>query len=176
MTWFAVDVEANGPAPGLFSMTSFGVVAVRPGLDDTFYAELRPLPDAGCDEQALAVGGMSMEYLESNGRDPVEAMTDLAEWLNETSKGHPVLISDNPGFDAMFITYYFTLAGIKNPFGFSSRRIGDLYAGFVGDAGKANAWKKLRTERHTHNALDDARGNAGALLAIADQGLKIPQS
>lgn len=175
MTWFCVDVEANGPAPGLYSMTSFGVVAVRPGLADRFYAELQPLPDAGCIEEALAVGGMSMDYLRASGRPPVEAMTELAHWLTETSSGRPVLVSDNNGFDAMFMAYYFAMVGIDNPFGFSSRRIGDLYSGLKGDSFKSSEWKDLRTAAHTHNALDDAVGNAGAVLAIAELGLKIPK-
>ncbi len=175
MTWFCVDVEANGPVPGLYSMTSFGVVGVREGLDDTFYAELQPLEDAGCIEEALAVGGMSMDYLRANGRPVAEAMNDLVAWLSKTSSGRPVLVSDNNGFDAAFMAYYFALVGLKNPFGFSSRRIGDMYSGLKGDSFKASEWKKLRTTAHTHNALDDATGNAGAVLAIAEMGLKIPK-
>jgi DNA polymerase III epsilon subunit-like protein len=174
MTWFCVDVEANGPAPGLYSMTSLGVVAVRPELVDTFYAELQPLPDAGCDDDALAVGGMSMEYLRQHGRPVTEAMTELADWVSDTSSGRPVLVSDNNGFDAAFVAYYFALVAIPNPFGHSSRRIGDLYAGLQGDAAKGSSWKRLRRTAHTHNALDDAIGNAEALLAISREGLQIP--
>ena len=100
-------------------------------------------------------------------------MTNFAEWLHASSKNRPVLISDNPDFDASSISYYFALADIPNPFGFSSRRIGDLYAGFRQDSRQSSAWKKLRTTTHTHNALDDAIGNAGALLKIAEMGLRI---
>ena len=45
MTFFCVVVETDGPAPGLYSMLSIGVVAVRPTLDDTFYVEMQPLDD-----------------------------------------------------------------------------------------------------------------------------------
>ena len=175
MTWFSVDVEANGPAPGLYSMTSFGVVAIRGDLTETFYAELKPLPGAGCIDEALAIGGMSMDHLENEGREISEAMTELADWLTATSSGRAVLVSDNNGFDAMFMAYYFAHAGLENPFGFSSRRIGDLYSGLQGDSFTSSDWKKLRTADHTHNALDDAIGNAGAVLAIAELGLKIPK-
>ena len=35
-------------------------------------------------------------------------------------------------------------------------------------------FKHLRKTRHTHNPVDDARGNAGALLQIKEEyGLKI---
>ncbi len=156
-------------------MTSFGAVAVRGELTDTFYAELQPLPGASVDEEALAVADLSMEHLEANGQDPVEAMTKFAGWLHETSINQPVLVSDNPGFDASFISYYFAYAEIKNPFGHSSRRIGDLYSGFQRDSRQSSEWKKLRIATHTHNALDDAIGNAEAILKIGEMGLKLPQ-
>ena len=175
MTWFAVDIESNGAAPGLFSMTSFGAVAVRPGLTDTFYRELKPLPDAGCNPDALAVAGMSMEYLEENGQDPIQAMTEFSVWLAETSIHRPTLVSDNNSFDGSFITYYFALAKLDNPFGHSSRRIGDLWAGFKSDSRKHTDWKSLRTGVHDHNALNDAKGNGGALLKMAEMGLHIPE-
>ena len=153
MTWFSVDVEANGPAPGLFSMLSLGAVAVRDGLHDTFYVELQPLPGAGVNEQALAVSDLSMEHLSANGKTPHDAMGDLAAWIVATAKdGAAVLVSDNPGFDAAFITYYFALAGIPNPFGHSSRRIGDLYAGF-----KKGLSQSQRMEEASHKGSQPQR-------------------
>ena len=61
----------------------------------------------------------------------------------------------------------------RNPFGFSGRRIGDLYAGLVKDASKATEWKKYRVTAHTHNPVDDAKGNAEALKKFKELGLKI---
>ena len=44
----------------------------------------------------------------------------------------------------------------------------------VKDAGKNGEWKrKLRKTKHTHNPVDDAMGNAEALLAMKEMGLKI---
>jgi hypothetical protein len=34
-------------------------------------------------------------------------------------------------------------------------------------------FKHLRKTEHTHNPVDDARGNAEALLAMKEMGLKI---
>jgi hypothetical protein len=42
MSWIMVDIEADGPIPGDYSMVSFGAVVVEPGLERTFYGELRP--------------------------------------------------------------------------------------------------------------------------------------
>jgi hypothetical protein len=58
-----------------------------------------------------------------------------------------------------------------NPFGWSSRRIGDLYCGLVKDS--RAQWKYLRKTKHTHHPVDDAKGNAEALLAMQKMGLKI---
>ena len=87
------------------------------------------------------------------------------------SKGHPVFISDNPAFDWQFINYYFHYYLRTNPFGYSARRIGDLYCGLTQDA--QNKWKHLRKTDHDHNPVNDARGNAEALIEIQKMGLKI---
>jgi hypothetical protein len=76
-------------------------------------------------------------------------------------------------FDWQFINYYFHRFLGRNPFGFSGRRIGDLYAGMVKDASKATEWKKYRITAHTHNPVDDAKGNAEALKKFRKLGLKI---
>jgi hypothetical protein len=64
-----------------------------------------------------------------------------------------------------------------HPFGFSARRIGDLYCGAVKDWGANSAWKAkyIPPQAHTHHALEDALANARALIAMnAELGLKIP--
>ena len=85
----------------------------------------------------------------------------------------PIFVSDNLAFDWQFINYYFHRFFGRNPFGFSGRRIGDLYAGMVKDASKASDWKKYRVTKHTHNPVDDAKGNAEALRKLSELGLKI---
>lgn len=45
MSWIMVDIEADGPIPGDYSMVSFGAVVVEPGLERTFYGELRPISE-----------------------------------------------------------------------------------------------------------------------------------
>jgi len=58
-----------------------------------------------------------------------------------------------------------------NPFGHSSTNLGSLYKGLVKDTSKY--FKRLRKTRHTHNPVDDAKGNAEALLAMKGMGLRI---
>src|SRR2546430_558661 len=59
--YVAVDVEADGPIPGPYSMISLGMAVV--GRDDLrFYTELRPISDEFVPE-ALAVSGLDRDRL-----------------------------------------------------------------------------------------------------------------
>jgi hypothetical protein len=65
------------------------------------------------------------------------------------------------------VNWYFHHFLETNPFGFSSTNLGSLYKGVVRDTFKN--FKHLRKTRHTHHPVDDAKGNAEALIAIRDQ-------
>jgi hypothetical protein len=117
MAYVMVDVEADGPIPGDYSMVCLGAIVVEPVLDTCF-------------------------------------------------------ISDNNGFDWQFVNWYFHHFVAANPFGHSSTNLGSLYKGLVRDM--VASFKHLRKTRHSHHPVDDARGNAEALLRIKDEfGLKI---
>ena len=84
-------------------------------------------------------------------------------WIEHNNEsGRPVFLSDNNGFDWQFINYYFWKYLNFNPFGFSSRRIGDIYAGAVKNLRASNDWKRFRITMHSHDPRDDAKGNAEA--------------
>ncbi|MGZ8559155.1 MAG: hypothetical protein ACXWWC_12510 [Chitinophagaceae bacterium] len=99
-------------------------------------------------------------------------MQDFAIWIKVTCKDRPIFISDNNGFDWLFTCWYFHhFIGI-NPFGFSSQNLGSLYKGIEKDTFKN--FKHLRKTIHTHHPVDDAKGNAEALLTMKNEpGLKI---
>ena len=46
MAYIMVDVEADGPIPGDYSMIAFGAVKVEPELKKTFYGRIKPISDA----------------------------------------------------------------------------------------------------------------------------------
>ncbi len=60
-------------------------------------------------------------------------MTNFADWFKNVATDRPVFISDNNGFDWMFICRYFHHFTKANPFGFSSQNLGSLYKGLVKD-------------------------------------------
>ena len=170
MAYIMVDIEADGPIPGDYSMIALGAVLVEDGLQQQFYGLLKPISDQYI-PQALAVSGFSREETLSFN-NPEHVMKDFAKWIAKVSKDRPIFISDNNGFDWMFVCWYFHHFTGSNPFGFSSQNLGSLYKGVVKDT--FQSFKHLRKTAHTHNPVDDTKGNAEALLALKkDYGLKI---
>lgn len=170
MSYVMVDIESDGPVPGLFSMVCFGAVLVTPALDRTFYGRTRPISERWIPE-ALAVSGFSREQHEDFD-DPHRVMERFAEWVRQHGGRRPIFISDNNGFDWSFINYYFHRYLEANPFGHSSQNLGSLYKGLAKDT--FATFKHLRRTRHTHDPVDDATGNAEALLEMKRSlGLKI---
>ena len=165
MSYVMVDIEADGPIPGDYSMICFGAVLVDASLGRTFYAQLRPISTRWVPE-ALAVSGFTREQTMEFPDAKLE-LERFARWLGENSAGRPIFVSDNNGFDWQFINWYFHHFTGANPFGFSSTNLGSLYKGLVRDASRN--FKHLRKTRHTHHPVDDARGNAEALLAMHDE-------
>lgn len=168
---FVIDVEADGPVPGLYSMVCFGAVLVDSKADSmkTFYGRLQPITSQ-FDPKALSISGFTRE--QHTSFDPPQCvMIDFDQWIRANSSGRPIFFSDNPGFDFGFMNYYFHRYLGQNPFGWSSRRIGDLYCGMVKDS--YARWKHLRKTAHDHNPVSDALGNAEALIAMKQMGLKL---
>lgn len=169
MAYIMVDVETDGPIPGDYSLISLGAVLVSPELDQTFFAQFRPISEQYV-PQALAVSGYSRE--ETLGfADPKTSIQTFKDWLSEVCKDRPIFISDNNGFDWMFVCWYFHHFLGENPFGHSSQNLGSLYKGLVKDT--FSNFKHLRITPHTHHPVDDAKGNAEALLEMKKMGLKL---
>jgi|SRR3990172_319652 len=169
MSLFVIDVEADGPCPGLYSMVCFGAVQLT-NLSNTFHGRTAPISD-NWQPDALAISGFTREQ-HLGFSLPVKTIRDFAVWLaTSNQKGRPIFVSDNVAFDWQFINYYFHAFIGHNPFGYSGRRIGDIYAGLKKDIMRTTDWKKLRKTEHTHNPVDDARGNAEALLEFRKLGL-----
>lgn len=167
--YIVVDVESDGPITGIHSMVCFGAVVVdHKGLKQTFYGQIKPISDQ-YQEETLSVSGFSREEHEKF-EEPEIVMKRFADWLKEQGTGI-ILISDNNGYDAAWINYYFHRFYGSNPFGWSSRRIGDLFCGWFNDP--FYKWKKHKISKHTHHPVDDAKGNAEALLWLINDGFKL---
>ena len=90
MAYVMVDVEADGPIPGDYSMICFGAVIVREGLDHVFYGRLKPISEKWI-PQALAVSGFSREVT-LGFDDPKNVMESFALWIEENTKGRAMFV------------------------------------------------------------------------------------
>ena len=165
-----VDVEADGPIPGDYSMVCFGAIVVDKSKFKTFYGKTKPISDEWKPE-ALAISGFTREQ-HSAFPDPKDTMLTFERWIQQNGGNRPMFISDNNGFDWQFINWYFHHFVGRNPFGFSSTNLGSLYKGMVKDVFKN--FKHLRRTKHTHNPVDDSMGNVEALVHMKEEmGLNI---
>lgn len=175
-----VDIEADGPVPGLYSMVSFGAVLIKDGkIDKKFYGKTRPLEGANYIADALAISGHSREeHLTFD--DPRDVMEAFLQWIRDNTdyikgerKNMPIFFSDNNGFDWSFINWYFVkFLGLgSNPFGHTSRNINDIYKGLIKDMFKNP--KHLGKTKHTHHPIDDATRMAEVLIILKEMGLNI---
>jgi hypothetical protein len=171
--YVAVDVEADGPIPGPYSMISLGMAVVgRPDL--TFYTELRPISDEFV-PAALAVSGLDRDRLLREAPPPRDAMGAAAKWINGLRKqGRPVFLAGPAVFDGMFVHWYFMRFLGKSPFSASGAGI-DLRSYWMGLNGcewagtrKSSIIRRLGIEglEHTHHAGEDAAELAAVFEAI----------
>jgi len=106
---------------------------------------------------------MTTFHGKDSSRETFEAFNT---WLTSFGPGRKIFITDNVAYDWPPIHFYMKKYFNTNPFGWSARRIGDFYAGLVGDFRNASKWKKLRVTPHDHNPVHDALGNAEAFRRI----------
>lgn len=180
--YVAVDIEADGPIPGPYSMLSLGMAVVgRPNL--TFYTELRPISDQFV-PKALAVCGLDRDRLKESAPDAHRAMASAAEWVDRVGQhGKPIFVAAPAVFDGMFVHWYFMRFLGRNPFAVNGAGV-DIRSYWMGaqkvtwrETGRETIQKFLGVQLppHTHNALDDARELAALFEAVLVSCGKIDQ-
>ena len=173
----SVDVEADGPIPGEYSMLSIGAAVVEDPTR-TFYRELRPISER-FDAEALAVSGLDRDRLAQAGAAPETAMGDLVEWADDLG-GKPVFVSYST-WDWIFAYYYLLRFVGRSPFGHSSLDLKSAYLATFGTSWAETGKRHIATQHpellaglgpHTHHALDDAVEQAGLCrrLLVAASG------
>ncbi|MFG3658556.1 3'-5' exoribonuclease domain-containing protein [Streptomyces sp. NPDC047706] len=170
--YISVDIEADGPIPGPYSMLSLGAaVAGRQDADGftaadpeqrTFYRELRPISE-GFVPEALAVSGLDRGRLTREGAEPPVALAEFAAWVREVAEGaQPVMCGYPASYDWTFLYWYLIRFTGASPFGHSGcLDMKTLYATKAGlplrSVAKGTMPRHLLSRRrHTHHALDDA--------------------
>lgn len=179
--YVSTDVETDGPIPGVNSMLSFASVA----YDDEgreighFARNLELLADAVPDDRTMAwwkTQPVAWAACRHDPQPPASAIRDYDTWLQSLS-GRPVFVAYPILFDMMFVYWYQMRFLGRSPFSHSGIDIKTmayvaLGLGSYRAATKSNMPREwLGTVRHSHIALDDARGQ-GELFFRLRQGLK----
>lgn len=162
MSLVFVDCEAFGGCPATGRLTEFG--AVDFDSNTVFHGMILERGGPSIENPAVPrhVEISDVAYYRKSG----DVFVQFDAWLHRTTKGQPVFVSDNPAFDWQWINDGFYRALGYNPFGHSARRIGDFYAGLVGDFRQTQKWKRLRVTKHDHHPVHDALGNVEAFRRL----------
>jgi hypothetical protein len=188
-TYLSIDIEADGPIPGPFSMLSFGVVAFdEKGHEIGAHARnLELLPHAIQHPETMAWWAKNQEAYDRTRVDcapPAVAMDDFAAWMHRL-EGKLTVLGYPASYDFMFLYWYLMAhkaqgreggqrVGLdyKCPFGFQALDIKTLAmiplaCDFreVGKRKMPKAWFEGQPQ-HTHDPLDDARGQGMLFFAV----------
>jgi len=137
-TWFCIDIECNGPVPGLYDMVSLGAVVVAHDatgalqIGEQFYVEIQPQAPR-FDARAAQIHGLDQDRLAREGQTRKDAALSLAAWvLEQTRPGtEPVFVGHNAPFDWSFVAYTYAAEDMKNPFGYKGICTKALSAGVL---------------------------------------------
>jgi hypothetical protein len=132
----SIDIETDGPAPGLNSMLALGAVAYdgREAEIGTWYATFEPLPDAVPDDKTMdwwATQPEAWAEVTASRRDPAAWMTSFAGWC-DALPGKPVAVAWPAAFDFAFVNYYCHRFAGRNPLGFACLDIRSYANGLAG--------------------------------------------
>lgn len=187
--YIVTDIEADGPAPGLNSMLAFASVAVTAHGEEkgAFEAVLAPLAGAAADPDTYAWFQTQPEAWAAATCDPRPAETVIADyvaWIRSFPVGR-VFAAYPLAFDGAWVDFYlrrFTRHGLVEGhyardrlFDGSGLCLKSYAAAMTGrppwDCAPRDlpqAW--FGGHRHTHKAIDDARGYAHLLGVLLGRG------
>ena len=180
-TWFCIDIEANGPVPGLYDMVSLGATVVFRDknqvlqLGEDFYMEIKPVAPR-FDARAASIHGLDQSHLAEHGMSRAEAADALADWVHSQTRPQtePVFVGHNAPFDWSHVSYLYAELNRTNPFGYKAFDTKAFSAGVLGlhwlETGKEILFERLGLppEDHgqKHRADYDARVQAELLRAL----------
>lgn len=180
--YFSVDIETDGPVPGVNSMLSMGCAAFdRLGSRlGTFSANLLPLPDGQTDPKTMAwwaTQAQAWQACQQNPQCPGRVMPEFAQWVSTTagSNAKPVFAAWPVGFDFSFVYWYLMHFHGESPFSHHALDIRSYAMAYLQldyrQAHKSALYKHLKARLTTnrvnsHIALEDAIEQGELLVAL----------
>ena len=166
--YVSIDIEADGPAPGLNSMLSLGAAAFTAdgALVNTFSANLEVLPDAREDARTMrwwATQSEAWTACRTQTQDPERAMRSFNTWVHAHAKslGSPVMVAYPASFDTMWVQWYLHRFVSDDPFRRRAIDVKTLAMVAMGRGYRTAVKARMprhwhAVSKHTHVAVDDA--------------------
>lgn len=183
--YVSVDVETDGPLPGVNSLLSLGAAAFElPSRTPlaTFEINFKRLSGAVQDKSTMDWWETQPEAWLHATQEAVDCQTaSLAyfDWITKLSKDHGnariVMVGYPASFDFQFSHWYLVKFAGSDPMGFSALDIKTLAADRLGlpynEATKRNMPRRWfeGCPAHTHKALDDAIGQGVLFVNIMNE-------
>jgi hypothetical protein len=199
--YLSIDIETDGPAPGLNNMLTLGVAAfnIKGECVDQFYERIIQLPDLSPNPQTMIWWreqdpSVYKEAFDDNYRGVItgpasgprstafDAMLRLAAWLNSLipDENRLIAIAWPAAYDFAFVNYYCWRFLGQNPLGYAALDIRSYVMGIV----RANGYYSLKEEEieglfgrvdksglRPHIAIDDAIGQGRLFFHIKNHPL-----
>ncbi len=178
--YVSVDIEADGPIPGPYSMLSLGAVAYSG--DGTklgeFEVNLETLPGASMHPKTKAWWEQfpdAWQACRTNLRAPALGMSQFVDWL-EGLPGVPIFVAWPATWDFMWVYWYLISFTGKRPFSEHGIDIRSYAMGMRARdfrrAGKNYLPKRWFGDRaHTHVALDDANEQGQLFMSMMGENV-----
>ena len=176
-TYVFLDIEADGPIPGLNSMLAIGLVAYTWTGEyvDHFYAKLTQLPGARVDQETekwwRSLPRTAYVEARRNAHDPMKVMSYFKKWYHSWIKDYPnpVLVANPIHFDGAWLRYYAYRYLNEDVFGGRVVRCIDVHSMAIGLLGGGNrkVTYVVHDQEKPHHALKDVEIQAKTFFALA---------
>src|SRR5256885_943430 len=123
-TYVSLDIETNGPAPGLNSMLALGAAAFVDGKQvDTFYVKLHYEPGTFWDPDTARwwekQSPEARAELHTDRQPPGRAIPDFVTWVEALPGDRKVAVAWPAAYDFAFVNWYCHRYTGRNPLGYA---------------------------------------------------------
>lgn len=185
--YVSIDIETDGPAPGINSMLALGAAVFTEDADDhvdTFYATMRPAGHTSQNVDTMAWWATQPEAwaeVTASPQHPGDATRNFVTWCEGMMAfGRLVTVGWPIAFDFAFVNYYCHRYANRNPLGFGGLDIRSYANGLAGHPDyygipekqvRAMAGEIDKTGLRPHVAVDDAIEQGRLFMALRKHAL-----
>jgi len=173
--YISIDLEANGPCPGIHSMLQFGAVFYREDgtVIDEYAANIAEIPGGHSDTDTLVWWGKQeikhpgiWNRMRENVVSPKTAMEQFeakVKTISMATEASPICFAYPSGYDFTWLYYYLYRFLGRSCVGHACIDVKSMAMAFMKQPYTVLSKKtfpkhwKSQELKHTHNALDDAR-------------------